>query len=52
VYVLLYLWQEDPQQQPRHHLIVVHQPDEERISAASDIDDVQQLQPLGGKQNQ
>lgn len=44
--VCVYLRQQDPQQQSRHDLIVVHQPEEAGIGAASDVDLVNQLQTL------
>lgn len=42
----MYLRQQDPQQQSRHDLIVVHQPEEGGIGAASDVDLINQLQTL------
>lgn len=42
----MYLRQQDPQQQPGHNLIVVHEKDEEGVSAASDVDGINQGQTL------
>lgn len=42
----MYLRQQDPQQQSCHDLIVVHQPEEGGIGAASDVDNINQLQTL------
>lgn len=43
---VVHLRQQDAQQQSCHDLIVVHQPEEGGVGAASDVDLINQLQTL------